>query len=643
LNRRRSLVPASAMFRRVRRHAALAVLFRAPRPASAPLAAEHLPSNLSSAAIAPAPDVQAATVLRARSSLPAGFLVGSPAPTGPSSIPCQLPLEQPPVLLPQAASVPAESRPQWDSGTMLQREAGDDTEWHRLQRIFRLHQGERAMEGAAASTTSSVGAQTERAPLPQGQPVAVRQHDRDQNAGPGATVVAGTAPVQRTTSSPRSVLRPQPEAAQGDPDLPAPLDDTRPPGTEAPPEAGEPPAAQASGGVPVQRVSGDRSVVQRELELPPAGEPGAELEPPSPDMSTADRPVEAATAQKAVGQSSPGGKERQAGVGKHPLEARAIPPSDVSPVEANLGANSIPERGAFLASQDEVGAQIEASPDTQSLPLQAAWPVQRLAGSMHGEEAPGLPPASTLWMAERERGDTGESTPVPSATLQRSLAGTTPGSRSQSAIEFLAPRRSRPRPGACRAEAAARAARPDEVITPGGPAAPAVPEHHTAQPKQTPVEDQLDWEPGAESDLIPTNIGPLPADLWRLVGQEPPRQGSPEGSQAGAGSADAASTEVTSQTGSSAPSRSVAHGQVQPSASETPTPSIVQRAVMPAVTAEPGGPSPGAAPVQAPPEEPAAVEADLREELDTDELARQVYGEIRRRLAVEVERLRWRL
>ncbi len=114
--------------------------------------------------------------------------------------------------------------------------------------------------------------------------------------------------------------------------------------------------------------------------------------------------------------------------------------------------------------------------------------------------------------------------------------------------------------------------------------------------------------PAAEPKSVATQIGDLPEDLWHLIGQEPPV--SPEeGNQTQFADTSLLSpTAVTSQT------------------------SIVQREPEPTSEPEP--------PEAMPDEEGSGGKEES--EIDTDKLARQVYKEIKQRLAVEWERMRGR-
>lgn len=127
--------------------------------------------------------------------------------------------------------------------------------------------------------------------------------------------------------------------------------------------------------------------------------------------------------------------------------------------------------------------------------------------------------------------------------------------------------------------------------------------------------------------MIETPIGPLPADLWQLIGQKPPEnQPHP------------AAREPIHSAIQRAESVEVDEEIPKPEASSPSTiklvdfPAVVQRQPVAADGSvsleEPGTP---------PSKEPAAeVEADV------DYLARQVYAKIRQRLSTEWERLRRR-
>jgi hypothetical protein len=164
------------------------------------------------------------------------------------------------------------------------------------------------------------------------------------------------------------------------------------------------------------------------------------------------------------------------------------------------------------------------------------------------------------------------------------------------------------------------------------------------------------------SGLVQTEIGPLPADLWHLLGRSPPEQApaettSPLDAGQGVTIADVGVTDATITDGRIARAVATAEAAAEaPSAPEQPAireiiPPVVQRAAAPGSAAEAGGL------IQRGPEEEQAesaaaesveaggAEAETAPEpstprIDVDDLARRVYAEIKRRLSTEWERAR---
>jgi hypothetical protein len=160
----------------------------------------------------------------------------------------------------------------------------------------------------------------------------------------------------------------------------------------------------------------------------------------------------------------------------------------------------------------------------------------------------------------------------------------------------------------------------------------------TAARQNGPVQEGRGIEPEAsqavaEPDLVETEIGPLPADLWRLLGHTPPKHTTPH-------MPDVASAPPSAHDGTIL--RRAASGTLQPrpepSLAQGATSLIVQREALPPTQPDRANASPTASTaeqVEVGPMEPGSTQT-----LNIDELARRVYAEVRRRLAVEWERVR---
>jgi hypothetical protein len=123
------------------------------------------------------------------------------------------------------------------------------------------------------------------------------------------------------------------------------------------------------------------------------------------------------------------------------------------------------------------------------------------------------------------------------------------------------------------------------------------------------------------SDTVATEIGDLPGDLWRLIGAKPPA--------ASPGQRPPAVPEVTE----SEPERTTAVTQAK-----IAPPTIIQRVESEQTPAAELSPTTAAPPSP----ESEQDEAGQNEEIDINELARQVYGEIKDRMTIEWERTRGR-
>jgi hypothetical protein len=129
--------------------------------------------------------------------------------------------------------------------------------------------------------------------------------------------------------------------------------------------------------------------------------------------------------------------------------------------------------------------------------------------------------------------------------------------------------------------------------------------------------------------MVETEIGPLPGDLWELIGEPVPTNETPSPAKSPAQPLPDARSEGEPPTRAAPAVEPEAPTPVAPVPSRpASSPTTVQRAEAPTdVETETESQSP---------------ETDERSDggVDVDELARRVYGEVRRRLAVEMERMR---
>ncbi|MCE7983086.1 MAG: hypothetical protein DYG89_18025 [Caldilinea sp. CFX5] len=167
------------------------------------------------------------------------------------------------------------------------------------------------------------------------------------------------------------------------------------------------------------------------------------------------------------------------------------------PVVADqLPAVTADDTGDELAT-DEAEATDWTQPADQA-PLQAVWPVQRLTDT--GAEA-ATPTVSEL------PAYVGPPPPEP-PELRRQLSALPTAQPTESSIDLVLPRRPRP-------------------VRPGAPTASATPgDTPTVQRQGMPTDAPATTGRPAAVETVATEIGPLPADLWQLIGEKPP-QGAP--------------------------------------------------------------------------------------------------------------------
>lgn len=252
-------------------------------------------------------------------------------------------------------------------------------------------------------------------------------------------------------------------------------------------------------------------------------------------------------------------------------------------------------------------------------PLQAVWPVQ----TVQRTEAPAVtpPPAPASPFPTPTEPPVRPPTPQDFWVEER-LAAVPPGMPTDSSVPLLRPRR--PRPSRLTVSGADTPALMAEM---GATARP--------EPGQVAVSPTIQRQPESEVGLVPTEIGALPPDLWTLIGQQPPVAVATE-TQAPPGN----QTVMAKRDVEGATATFTASAQT-----EAPIPDVV---TVPAldfsdyIQLEEGGEasSPAAAPDGGGEE---TEEKKEDEEVDINELARQVYAHIRQQLTIDRERERGRL
>ena len=290
-------------------------------------------------------------------------------------------------------------------------------------------------------------------------------------------------------------------------------------------------------------------------------------------------------------------------------------------------------------------------PVIQRKPLEAVWPVDEVTGgaALGVEERGGEPrpsPASAGQVVQRAAAPAAGTEPPPvgqaADTVHDTLRQVRPGQASDSSVELVPVRRPRPAgPPAVDAVQAKRAEPPvlpeppipleaplpDELATleaAGRSAEPALPQAR-ADGEQLPhapaarfPAPEVQRQPADSAGEVDTPIGPLPADLWTLIGQPAPAPGrAEEGAKRAPETASRKTEPVPAQPAGLAGASGLAGATELAGAL-----GLIQREVAVDMPAEGSGGE------------------DRRGEPDLDQLTRRVYAEVRRRLQQEWERLR---
>lgn len=388
------------------------------------------------------------------------------------------------------------------------------------------------------------------------------------------------------------------------------------------PHAQEPAAPSRTAGEAPQSHTEDRP------HAPRAGQPPAdrvESPPVQPSESTLPQPTQPLAAPLSGVESV----EKKL-AGSTPVPPLENGPQAAAPVEAPRSP-FIPAARPPIPGVSEDSESSEAPQPLQPVPLEAVWPVQRKlaenapedkrAGA--GDPDPQFHPLQPLALPPAENSFSPE--PVP------------PRRASDTPIEIVLPRSPRPAPLGLMKTAQR------QIEPPQGPEEPAFLPGEVSPIAAPPAEQpaaSLRSNP-APAGTIPTQVGPLPADLWDLIGEKPPQ---PE----------MLSEEQQSQEPSRAPDRIQANAASEATAASqraVPVPANPGTAFIQRKLEEGPRPTETVQPAVAPPAGPAAEKTTERApepagkhvgepKIDVDDLARQVYSELKRRLAVEMERLR---
>lgn len=311
---------------------------------------------------------------------------------------------------------------------------------------------------------------------------------------------------------------------------------------------------------------------------------------------------------------------------------------------------AIPEPRAGQGVEPAPGKVDETA--IQRMPLDAVWPVARQPAPTEAhadsDRSAILPPTSPS--------DHGPE--VDRKAVQRALEQVQPDQPSASSVEVITPRRSRAaaahqaRAAGWGGEAIVQPATQTQGAEDAPPAAATAPPPRAETGRPT-VDRPMDHStPAMSRSLVETEIGDLPADLWTLLGEPPPPiAAAAPPVEPGTMPPQPRTTAQLAPAQPVGPAALAASATVdallaRPARAESgtrvaPAPRQVQRQVADDTVPAPDISVPTAA---LPGDTPADTSTDTSAtaELDTDELARHVYAQLKRRLAVEWERLRRR-
>ena len=340
----------------------------------------------------------------------------------------------------------------------------------------------------------------------------------------------------------------------------------------------------------------------------------------------------------------------------HPSSSLGAPAGERKKLTPDLPIASTDTAGNETPEMLTVEGDDLPPPEVQPLPLEEAWPVQRRIEETQLQIEP-VPSAVV---------DSGTHVPVATVGVPQSLNQITTGKPTASAVEHIDARRPRAEPLVARtaessteiqpadskvleleavAEPNVGADLPQSPLPVSEPKAGAIDEEHREQHSEAfvqraPNESRSEQgnEVEATTEFVATEIGPLPVDLWQILGKAPPP-------------AEPGQAAVPQSAGATPAQRIVQHSRITEGANEAANAPVTttigqQQQSVQRQTAAAAAPSEElTSPAQTDSNQPAQDGADAGEdnEIDIQALSRQVYAEIRRRLVVERERLRSRL
>ncbi len=305
-----------------------------------------------------------------------------------------------------------------------------------------------------------------------------------------------------------------------------------------------------------------------------------------------------------------------------PTETTIVSPAAPAILRAEAADDTVPAASADTALPGSGGVEPVAGETLAAdSPLQAVWPVQTLQRAEAPTATPPGSPASPF--------PTPTEPPVRPPTpqdfwVEERLAAVPPGMPTDSSVPLLRPRR--PRPSRL---AVSGADTPALMAEMGGKA--------RTEPGEVAVPPTIQRQPESEVGLVPTEIGALPPDLWTLIGQPLPATAVTEPQATPGHQMVMAKRDGEGTTAVSPASVQTVAPVLDAPAITTPAPDLSDY-----IQLEEGGEasSPAAVPGEGGEE---TEEKKEGEEVDINELARQVYAHIRNQLTIDRERERGRL
>lgn len=332
------------------------------------------------------------------------------------------------------------------------------------------------------------------------------------------------------------------------------------------------------------------------------------------------------------------------------VQAKADLPGRIEPSQEDKPDSSLLSTQAEQVSDQTMG---QAAPGEtlafNATPLEAAWPVQRRSVESSGENFTALPGA-------RESSDVNQPGPErePEATDRPLISQPMVAQQAITASELMVTEREalenqplvavegmpghtvmlarEPEFGNMGAQANNEAAA-NLTVPAVHPEAESLPprEPRPAVVQESPIVLPHPAHEEGTPEMIPTDIGPLPADLWELVGETPPIQNQAAGKSLSGQMVNPA-TEVSQEMGEIENSASLSFFKEAGRAAVAQAANVVQaEEIAPEEVAGQNGSTAGGD------EEKEGVQPV---EPDLSSLVQQVYAEIRRRLAQEWERYR---